>query len=507
MSAEHKPFWKAHGPLGILILIGIGLRFALLPVASLWLDEAYSIKVAGQSLPQIIELLRHDNGSPLFYFILHGWIQLFGTGEMICSLLTVLISCAALIATANLLCEVFEDRRIQLTGVGLIALCPVSIHHATNVRFYSLIVLITALSYLFFYRALRRGKTQDWVLFVVCSLAGLYEHTLYLFVPFAQFILLCLFYRDRLRAGLAAFVVMGLGYLPWIPVLISQTTGYTAGTMPDVIPPLSRYGGPLPAYLHTLADRIFLFSAFTPLRLTVTAGLIVYLVFLIIKKRPQTGDIQHARDFLLAHLLSAGMLVFISLFRPVFWLNKFDLIALPLVFGIAGAIFCRLPFSRIAMVALLAVNTIGTVNYMHWRITGNLEAQRTTIEWLSHEVTADDVLIETGLTHFTVEYYLNELGVTTGPRYIFPKAQKNRPAMIDQKALLTEFEALTAEAEKLVAELINGSGRIYLFRSPYEGLEPLYTALDQAFILERTLPVKNHSWGTMYTEVNIYRRR
>jgi len=30
--------------------------------------------------------------------------------------------------------------------------------------------------------------------------------------------------------------------------------------------------------------------------------------------------------------------------------------------------------------------------------------------------------------------------------------------------------------------------------------------LDQAFILEKTLPVRQHPWGPIYTRVDIYRR-
>lgn len=497
---------NSFSPLAGLIVLGIVLRFLLLPFSSMWLDEAYTIKVASLSLPEIIEVLKSDNGSPLFYFILHGWMKLFGSGEIACNLLTILISSAALLATARLLTEAFENRRIHWVGIGLMAICPASIHHATNVRFYSLIVLISALSWLWFIRALRRNRAPDWTLFALSSIVGFYEHTLYLFTPFAQFAVLVLFHRKRFLSGFFAFTGIGIGCLPWVPILIIQTLGYTGGDTPDVIPPLSSYGGPAPAYLYSIAERILVFSALTPARLAAAAAMLIFIAVMLIKDR-SSNDAGMARNFLFGHLFSVGMLVVISLVRPVFWLDKYDLIALPLVFGLAGFAVSRLPLSRLAIILLLTVNTYGTASYLKWRITGGLTAQRSTIEQLQNEITAHDIVIETGLSHFTVEYYLNELGVQTGPRYVFPAEQKTRPAMINPEALIEQHEALTAEAFHLLEKLRNSDGRIFVFRSPLKGLAPLYDALDEAFVLEKTIPVHRHTWGTMYSEVAVYRLR
>lgn len=487
-----------------LITIGIVLRILLLPASSMWLDEAYTIKIASLSLPEIIDVLRTDNGAPLFYFILHGWMKLFGNGELACNLLTILISSIGLIATACLLKEVFNDRRILWTGIGLMALCPASIHHATNIRFYALIVLISALSWLFFVRALRNSRPLDWALFTICSIAGFYEHTLYMFTPFSQFMVLVLFYRNRFWRGFIAFAVIGAGCLPWLPILVVQTLGYTGGGTPDVIPPLSRYGGAIPAYLHTIAARILVFSAITPLRL-VTATIMLAFIAILIRRNKQDTDTLAARDFLFGHLFSVGMLAVISLVRPVFWLDKYDMIALPLVFGLAGYAVSRLPFSRIIIILLLGLNTVGTANYLHWRTTGELHAQRDTIELLRDEITTDDVLIATGLSHFTIEYYMEQLDVPPVPFYVFPAAQQSRPAMIDAEALVGQHAALTAEAAQLLDTLRGTRGRIILFRSPVEGLEPLYAALKEEATLEKAIPVRMHTWGPMYTEVLLYR--
>ena len=104
-------------------------------------------------------------------------IRLFGTGEYVCTLMTVLTTCASLLATVALLREVFTDPRIRITGTALMALCTTCLHHGTNLRYYPLLILLSVLSYLFFYRAIRLGRRREWVAFALISGLGLYEHT------------------------------------------------------------------------------------------------------------------------------------------------------------------------------------------------------------------------------------------------------------------------------------------------------------------------------------------
>ncbi len=492
----------------LLVVIGFCLSFSLLPASAIWLDEAFSIKLASQSFSSIVATLRTDNGSPLFYFLLHGWIRLFGTGEYICTLMTVLTTCASLLATVLLLREVFTDPRIQIIGTAITALSTTCLHHATNLRYYPLLLLLSVLSYLFFYRAIRSGRLREWVWFALISILGLYEHTLYAFVPLAQFLLLCFFYRDRFKAGLLAFVATGIAYLPWLPVLLDQAQGYQGGTTPDTIPQLSTYGGPVHAYWLSISHAMWSFSALDMLQMWTVPLAILFIVCLLWRSQCRSLDDRHVRDFLLAHLFSVGLMVAISLVRPIFWQGKFDLIGLPLVCGMIGYAVSRLPRSSLVITAFLAMNLVGTLRYAYWRITGHLDSQREVIEQLAPKLKADDVLIETGLSHFEVEYYLGQLGVHTGLRCVFPEAQRDRPSALDKDRLIREHDAVTAEAAVLIQRLEAGNGGfIYVFHSSYEGLEPLYKQLNAAFALERVIPVRCHPWGPMYTQVDVFRRQ
>ena len=48
----------------------------------MWLDEALTVNIAHAPLGQIPGLLRHDGAPPLYYFLLHFWMQAFGAGNL-----------------------------------------------------------------------------------------------------------------------------------------------------------------------------------------------------------------------------------------------------------------------------------------------------------------------------------------------------------------------------------------------------------------------------------------
>jgi len=491
----------------LLVLAGAALRLIQLPFSCIWLDEAFSIRLAQGPLMEIVRTLSSDNGSPLFYFLLHGWIQLFGDGEYILTALTVLLDCAALTAVPFLLRELFTDSRIRIAGTACAAFCLPCLHQATNLRYYSLMVLCTVLSWLFFYRALRRGTARDGMLFVLFSVAGFYTHTFYLFVPLSQFFVLAIFYRRRLQAGFMISLFLLAGVTLWLPSLALQVAGYLNGSTPETVPELMRYNGAAGAYLLSISSQMLAIDSMKILRMGVAGALWLFVLIQLLRNRQHTADDRHARELFAAHFLSVGIIVLISMVRPIFWLDKLDLIGLPLVCALTGYAVSKIRFPAAVLAVLIAVNLAGAARYTGWRVFGKLTEQRDVITRLGTELSPEDAVVETGISHFTAEYYLKQMKIQTGPRYVFPEAQMQRPSCIDPHKLLADQRELNLEAAVLMQRLKKGTGRIYVFHSPYEGLAPLYNQLNEAFSLERIIPVRQHPWGPVFTQVDVYLRR
>ncbi len=70
--------------LGVVVLVGALLRTWHIGSKSLWIDEAFSVWIARQSLSEALSwLVRIDQHPPLYYLLLHYWMTLFGDSEAV----------------------------------------------------------------------------------------------------------------------------------------------------------------------------------------------------------------------------------------------------------------------------------------------------------------------------------------------------------------------------------------------------------------------------------------
>ncbi|HEY7811605.1 MAG TPA: hypothetical protein VIC62_00110, partial [Nakamurella sp.] len=66
----------------VILTVVAGIVLRLVSTGELWLDESLSVQIARKPLPQLFAALRQDGSPPLYYLLLHGWIALWGRGEV-----------------------------------------------------------------------------------------------------------------------------------------------------------------------------------------------------------------------------------------------------------------------------------------------------------------------------------------------------------------------------------------------------------------------------------------
>ncbi|MBI3959227.1 MAG: glycosyltransferase family 39 protein, partial [Chloroflexi bacterium] len=129
---------------GALTLLAALLRFYLIGDKTVWLDEAFSIWLARQSLGEMWGwLARIDQHPPLYYTLLHGWIGLFGDLQgpvrglsALCSTLAVPLFYAGV--------RRLVDRPTALIAVFILAISPFHVRFAQETRMYGLLTLAVA---------------------------------------------------------------------------------------------------------------------------------------------------------------------------------------------------------------------------------------------------------------------------------------------------------------------------------------------------------------------------
>ena len=90
---ERIPRWVVDGGLlVVLVAISAFIRSRYIG-GQFWMDEAITTGIASHPLSAIPGLLRHDGSPPLYYFLLHFWIQAFGASETATHWLS-LVSCS-----------------------------------------------------------------------------------------------------------------------------------------------------------------------------------------------------------------------------------------------------------------------------------------------------------------------------------------------------------------------------------------------------------------------------
>ena len=189
---------------------------------SLWRDEAFSVLLSLKNFGEIISITAKDFSPPLYYFLLHLWIKVFGLNEIAVRSLSVLFLILTAVSTYFLAKKLFSQKVGRL-AFFLILLNPFLFYYSFEARFYTMLCFLATLSFYFLI-------TERWPLFVLFSLLGLYTHNFMVFslagaVP-AYMLIKGLEKKKQLFLSLGA---IACGFLPWITVLFSQTKSVASG--------------------------------------------------------------------------------------------------------------------------------------------------------------------------------------------------------------------------------------------------------------------------------------
>ena len=145
MRRRLSPTWAVV----FVLLVATILRFYHLTAQSFWADEGNSISLAQRSLVLVTRGAAYDIHPPLYYYLLWGWIRIFGDGEFAARALSAVLGVALVYVTWLLGCRL-GDRRVGLVAGFLAALSPYQVYYSQEARMYILAALLGALSVYFF---------------------------------------------------------------------------------------------------------------------------------------------------------------------------------------------------------------------------------------------------------------------------------------------------------------------------------------------------------------------
>jgi mannosyltransferase len=401
-----------------IVLLALLLRVLFLGKESLWLDEAYSVEVAGTGSWGHLagRLWNSDANMSLYYALLHIWIGL-GRTEFVVRALSVLFA-AISIPLVYLLGDKLLGRRTGILASFILALNVFHIEYAQEARSYSLLVLLTILASLLFVSAIRRPSSKAWSLYSGAIVLGIYAHLFAVFVLAAQWLSLTIRRRDVpwravtlsalaigvLLAPLAVFALTNEhGQISWIPRprpdLVPRLFTYLAGASPVTG---VRFNGALFVAAEATRRLLALFYAACVGIALIRAGRLWF--------RQEKPSETWAYAFLLLWLLAPPILAYlISLIKPIFVFYYLIVSLAPLVILAADGLSRIRPTGTraAAMVALASLAAVQVSAYYHFP---RKEDWRGATRYILSRAQADDSVVFADGFRSAFEYYRDRYG-------------------------------------------------------------------------------------------------
>ncbi|GGN92434.1 glycosyltransferase [Haloarcula pellucida] len=225
------PRYQRWGALVLVLVVAATLRMFALGGWSLWTDELYSVAVRGDLPVWDLLILPNDPHPPLYYLLLHWWMDLVGESRVAVRSLSVLAGLATTVAVYLLGTELFDDRTGLLAAV-MVAASTFFIHFSRVARMYALFTFLTAFSW-YWYARLRDDTTTSATGYVITTALLVYTHVYGLFVLFAQHVYTSLSEVDggiRRRRWAGVTAALGVLTLPWAGLLTYRVVGILFGT-------------------------------------------------------------------------------------------------------------------------------------------------------------------------------------------------------------------------------------------------------------------------------------
>ncbi|UVL40673.1 glycosyltransferase family 39 protein [Pseudomonas sp. B21-040] len=218
---------QEHWLLPILALSAL-VRFYDLTAAAIWGDEGSSLLLSQYSLADIWVHAAHDVHPPLYFLLLHGWIEVFGDGIFSIRCLSALPGIVTVWLGVWLM-DLIATRRAALLAGFLLALLPTAVRYSQEVRMYSLLglwLIGATIALVYWIRYPRR--TRYLVAYVLLMSAAFYTHYFTALCVLCHWLYLGLIrvlpiYRLRVIQRPGWWLANGaivLLYLPWVPNLI-----------------------------------------------------------------------------------------------------------------------------------------------------------------------------------------------------------------------------------------------------------------------------------------------
>ncbi len=201
-----------------LLAVLIFLTYSL-PL-SIRLDESQSLWQTSFSMRQLLSSLSQNVHVPLYHVLIHGLQIVFDNSIFVSrmfSLVFYLISVPVFYGLGTYL----YSRKTAFFATTLYGISPFLVWFSSEIRMYTLLILLTMLVHFFFIRLMREPRPLTWWAYAACCVLGIYTHYFFFLVLLSHFIFFFATVRKNFTQGqllpfLAIILLVVTSFLPWL---------------------------------------------------------------------------------------------------------------------------------------------------------------------------------------------------------------------------------------------------------------------------------------------------
>jgi len=187
-----------------------------------WGDEAWTALISSFPVVDILRITAEDFHPPFYYFLVHGFMGVFGESEWI-RLISVFFYLLTPVVVFYL-ARKMVSKRVAVMASFLTLASPILFTYAFEARAYALLAFLSALTSLVFWRGVVDKKWKWWLVYLGLGAMGVYTHYYMWFILAGHGFYWLLFNRKQFWRVALAFGGILLVQLPWLPSLFSQVS-------------------------------------------------------------------------------------------------------------------------------------------------------------------------------------------------------------------------------------------------------------------------------------------
>ncbi len=345
----------------LIILFGFILRASFLDKGVIWYDEIGSIAVAKQDFPLGIldKLYNEDFHAPLYYFILHFWMKIFGESEVVLRLFSA-VAGTLVLPVLYFAGKELKDNKTGLLAAFLASFHPLLLYYSQEIRHYGIGILFASLSVLFLVKFLKSSGTKSLSGLIAANLCLMYTISvlgvIFVFIESVSLLLFLFINKKNIKIYLISQFVCILLFIPYFPVLLHHISVGSGGFLNpfwwnkfefmDILLSINNLFSPL--FIYSSADNfsLLLFGGFAIL------GCYAFIFYL------SAIDKAVSKNKLIVLLFSIAVIFYLSVIGLAFLdkialMSKYTILVCPVLCLIAAyGFFC---FKSKRMLVLLII--------------------------------------------------------------------------------------------------------------------------------------------------------